>query len=51
MTAVSEVFEETGYTIECDDLEEINSFKSGVGTAASTQTLFYVEVNHIELSF
>jgi len=42
--AVSEVFEETGYTIECDDLEEINSFKSGVGTAASTQTLFYVEV-------
>lgn len=42
---MAEVFEETGYSIGLDDLIKIRSFKSGVGTAATTQTLYYAEVS------
>jgi len=42
--AVSEVFEETGYSVKVEDLVKVRSFKSGVGTAASTQNIYYVEV-------
>jgi len=42
--AVAEVFEETGYSVKVDELIKLRSFKSGVGTAASTQTIYYVEV-------
>jgi len=42
--AVSEVFEETGYCVKPDDLVLVRSYKSGVGTASSKQTIYYVEV-------
>jgi len=42
--AVAEVYEETGYSVKKEDLIKLKSFKSGVGTAAATQTIFYVEV-------
>ena len=42
--AVSEVFEETGYSVKVEDLVKVRSYKSGVGSAASTQNIYYVEV-------
>ena len=41
---MSEVFEETGYSVKPDDLVLVRSYKSGVGTASSKQTIYYVEV-------
>jgi len=42
--AVAEVFEETGYSVKPDDLILVRSYKNGVGTAASKQTIYYVDV-------
>ena len=47
LTAVAEVHEETGYSVKVNDLVKLKTFKSGVGTAASTQTIYYVEVRQI----
>jgi len=43
--AVSEVFEETGYSIKTENLVQIRSFKSNlIGTVAAITHLFYTEV-------
>ncbi|GFS91343.1 uridine diphosphate glucose pyrophosphatase NUDT14 [Nephila pilipes] len=42
--ARDEVFEECGYLVPLPLFQKVTSFRSGVGVAASLQTLFYVEV-------
>ncbi|XP_055587094.1 uridine diphosphate glucose pyrophosphatase NUDT14-like [Uranotaenia lowii] len=42
--AREEVLEECGYNVPVARLEEIMSYRSGVGTSGALQTLFYVEV-------
>ncbi|XP_065072982.1 uridine diphosphate glucose pyrophosphatase NUDT14-like [Ochlerotatus camptorhynchus] len=42
--AREEVLEECGYDVPVDRLEEIISYRSGVGTSGSLQVMFYVEV-------
>uniref|UniRef100_A0A8D8MKI8 Uridine diphosphate glucose pyrophosphatase NUDT14 n=1 Tax=Culex pipiens TaxID=7175 RepID=A0A8D8MKI8_CULPI len=42
--AREEVLEECGYDVLSERIEEIMSYRSGVGTSGSLQTLFYVEV-------
>lgn len=42
--ATEEVHEECGYKVPCERLELILTYRSGVGTSGSLQTLFYCEV-------
>lgn len=42
--AREEVLEECGYDVPVERLEEIISYRSGVGTSGSLQVMFYVEV-------
>lgn len=39
-----EILEECGYDVPEENLQEIISFRSGVGTSGSLQTLFFTEV-------
>ncbi|XP_055526106.1 uridine diphosphate glucose pyrophosphatase NUDT14-like [Wyeomyia smithii] len=43
--AREEVLEECGYNVPLERLEEIVSYRAGVGTSGALQTLFYAEVN------
>ncbi|XP_055617545.1 uridine diphosphate glucose pyrophosphatase NUDT14-like [Toxorhynchites rutilus septentrionalis] len=42
--AREEILEECGYDVPVERIEEVISYRSGVGTSGSLQTLFYVEV-------
>ncbi|XP_070577111.1 uridine diphosphate glucose pyrophosphatase NUDT14-like [Ptychodera flava] len=42
--AREEVLDETGYDVPLETLEKVSSYRSGVGTTGSLQTMFYVEV-------
>ncbi|XP_041469627.1 uridine diphosphate glucose pyrophosphatase NUDT14-like isoform X2 [Lytechinus variegatus] len=42
--AQAEVLEETGYKVPLENLKKITSFRCGVGTEGTQQTLFYAEV-------
>lgn len=42
--AQEEVFEECGYKVPIDKIEEVLVYRSGVGVSSSLQTLFYCEV-------
>ena len=39
-----EILEECGYDVPVENLQEITSFRSGVGTTGALQTLFFAEV-------
>lgn len=43
--AQEEVLEETGYHVDIDKIERVNSFYTSVGNAGSKQTMFYCEVD------
>ncbi|XP_078000933.1 uridine diphosphate glucose pyrophosphatase NUDT14-like [Glandiceps talaboti] len=42
--AAAEVLDETGYAVPADKIEKVSSYRAGVGTSGSRQTLFYTEV-------
>lgn len=42
--AAEEVHEECGYSVPVDRLETVLTYRSGVGTSGSLQTMFYCEV-------
>ena len=48
--AAEEVQEECGYDVSVDRLETVLTYRSGVGTSGSLQTMFYVEVTDADRS-
>lgn len=48
--AAEEVHEECGYLVPVDRIETVLTYRSGVGTSGSSQTMFYCEVTDADLS-
>lgn len=48
--AAEEVQEECGYDVSIERLETVLTYRSGVGTSGSLQTMFYCEVTDADLS-
>uniref|UniRef100_A0A1A9WF40 Uridine diphosphate glucose pyrophosphatase NUDT14 n=1 Tax=Glossina brevipalpis TaxID=37001 RepID=A0A1A9WF40_9MUSC len=49
--AREEILEECGYDIKADQLEKVLSYRSGVGTQASRQIMYYCEVTDNQKKF
>uniref|UniRef100_A0A1A9ZQ24 Nudix hydrolase domain-containing protein n=1 Tax=Glossina pallidipes TaxID=7398 RepID=A0A1A9ZQ24_GLOPL len=49
--AREEILEECGYDVPVDQLEEIFSYRCGVGTQGSKQTMYYCEVTDNQKKF